>query len=113
MKTEKTYWYDLKPTDNNKGFIFITPKVANIGLGLIRKQFDFLNNKENISVICNDFGVLNVSLQYDNLRPHLGRQLIYIPARCPWENMSNNELGFLAKRKRAVLITALLSGKSF
>ena len=22
MKTEKTYWYDLKPTDNNKGFIY-------------------------------------------------------------------------------------------
>ena len=22
MKTEKTYWYDLKPNDDNKGFIY-------------------------------------------------------------------------------------------
>ena len=22
MKTEKTYWYDLKPNDDNNGFIY-------------------------------------------------------------------------------------------
>jgi hypothetical protein len=50
-------------------------------------------------IIINDLGVLNLLDQCSNLQPHLGRQLIYIPARCPWNEITEHEVGFLARRK--------------
>lgn len=85
---------------NRKGkdFIYVTPRVSNGGLEKIREQLTFLDG-EATSVVVNDFGVLNILGQYSNLRPHLGRQLIHIPARCPWKRITEYEVGFLRRRK--------------
>ena len=82
-----------------KNFTYITPRVSNLGLKKIREHLYFLNEDENISVVANDYGVLNILGQYSNLKPRLGRQLIYIPARCPWKDFTPYELGFMGKRR--------------
>lgn len=85
--------------DNGKDFIYITPRVSDRGIKNIQGHLEFLNTAGRIVVVVNDFGVLNVLKQHPNLRPHLGRQLIYIPARCPWEQITENEVGFITKRQ--------------
>jgi hypothetical protein len=39
MKKEKTYWYDLKPSDNNDGFIY--------GINYIDNKLVFWNEEED------------------------------------------------------------------
>jgi len=74
-------------SSGEKDFAYITPKVSESSLKKIRKQLDFLRDKEKIDVIVNDLGVLNILAQYPELTPYLGRQIVYIPARCPWLEM--------------------------
>lgn len=82
-----------------KIFTYVTPRVSNLGLEKIREHLCFLNKYENISVVANDYGILSILSQYTNLKPRLGRQLIYIPARCPWKDFTPYELGFMGKRR--------------
>lgn len=82
-----------------KTFTYVTPRVSNRGLEKIREHLCFLNMDENISVVTNDFGLLGILGKYSNLKPHLGRQLVYTPARCPWKDFTPYELGFMGKRK--------------
>lgn len=84
-----------------KEFVYVTPRVSNKSLEKIRKQLAFLNGVEKISIVVNDFGVLNILKNYPNLKPHLGRQLIYIPARCPWKDITPQKVGFLTRRRVA------------
>ncbi len=84
-----------------KEFVYVTPRVSNRSLEKIRKQLAFLNGVEKISIVVNDFGVLNILKNYPNLKPHLGRQLIYIPARCPWKDITPQKVGFLTRRRVA------------
>jgi len=70
--------------DSGKGFSYITPRVTDTGIKKIREHLGFLKEKGEIKVIINDLGVLNVLRRYTRLKPHLGRQLVYTPARCPW-----------------------------
>ncbi len=43
MKKEKTYWYDLKPNDDNKGFIYGINYIDDVNLHtLLKKQPFFL-----------------------------------------------------------------------
>ena len=87
--------------DGGKAFVYITPRVSNRGLKRMRSHLDFLNKKGKIDVVVNDFGVLNMLEQHLNLRPHLGRQLIYVPARCPWKEIVEDKAGFLTRRRVA------------
>jgi len=64
-------------------FAFITPRLSNNGLRKIKRYLDFLNGKEETRLIFNDLGLLNFLVKYSNLKPHMGRQLVYVPARCP------------------------------
>ncbi len=83
----------------DKDFVYVTPRVSDGNLEKIRDHLDFLNRMEKIDVVINDFGTLNILEHYPNLRPILGRQLIYIPARCPWEQITEYKVSFQAKRK--------------
>ena len=83
-----------------KDFVYVTPRVSDRRLDNIQRQLSFLDCKENVDVVVNDFGILNVLERYPNLRPHLGRQLIYMPARCPWlQNTLNSTMGFFEKKR--------------
>jgi len=70
--------------DGGKDFTYVTPRVSDSGIGKLVRQLDFLNGKGEIGVVMNDLGVLNILGRYPNLIPHLGRQLVHVPARCPW-----------------------------
>jgi hypothetical protein len=78
----KKAYNDVK--NGKKEFAFITPRASNKSLSKIREHFTFLNSKTENEAIVNDLGVLDLSSEYPEVVPHLGRQLIHIPARCPW-----------------------------
>jgi len=87
-------------SERGKSFTYVTPRVSNSGLKTVRGQLAFLDGKDGVDVVVNDLGLLNILGQYPNLRPRLGRQLVYMPARCPWPQITRrSKVGFLAKRR--------------
>ena len=82
-----------------KEFTYVTPRVSDSGIEVLRAQLTQLNELEKTRVVVNDLGVLGILGRCSNLRPHLGRHMIYIPARCPWNQITEHEVGFLAQRK--------------
>jgi hypothetical protein len=70
--------------NKKKEFAYITPRVSNDSLSKIREHFNFLNSKNENEAIVNDLGVLDLSTEFPEVDPYLGRQLIHTPARCPW-----------------------------
>ena len=85
--------------NKGKDFTYVTPRVSDTGLEVLRNQLNLLDGLERTRVVVNDLGVLRIVGRCPNLRPHLGRHMIYIPARCPWNQISEHEVGFLAQRK--------------
>jgi collagenase-like PrtC family protease len=81
-----------------KEFIYVTPRLSNRGIDKIRKQLALLNDLGSMRIVVNDLGILNFLDQYPNLQPHLGRQLAFVPARCPWSNEIIDNGGLLARR---------------
>jgi len=107
-----------------KEFIYVTPRLSNSAIEKIRRQLVLLNEKGEVGIVVNDLGVLNVLGHYRNLHPHIGRQLIRVPARSPlagimtkegltWKRWGDSivsaEGGFLVKRwyKEAFSYTSL------
>lgn len=82
-----------------KDFVYVTPHVSDDSFEKIHDHLDFLNGIGKIGVVVNDLGVLNIMEQYPNLRPILGRQLIYMPARYPWEQITEYKVSLQARRK--------------
>lgn len=74
--------------DQKKEFIYVTPRVANVGLEVIREQLIFLDSVGAGTIVVNDLGVLDLVTRYQTLEPCLGRQLVYMPARSPWKQIT-------------------------
>ncbi|UCH02057.1 MAG: hypothetical protein JSV20_09665, partial [Candidatus Bathyarchaeota archaeon] len=91
----KAYQLALK---GEKEFIYVTPRLSNRGIEKIRKQLVLLNDLGNVRIVVNDLGILNFLDQYPNVQPHLGRQLSFVPARCPWASEIIDNGGLLARR---------------
>ena len=86
--------------EGGKEFSYVIPRVSDRSIERIRRQLAFLDSKENVDVVINDFGILNMLEHYPNLRPHLGRQLVYMPARCPWlQDTLKATMGFFERRR--------------
>jgi hypothetical protein len=84
----------------DKPLSYVIPRIPDSYLDKIRSQLIFLDNKENCNIVVNDFGILNIMEQYSNLTVQLGRQLLYLPARCPWlEETITATLGFFQRRR--------------
>jgi collagenase-like PrtC family protease len=98
--------------ESGKSFSYVTPRLSNLSIEQIKKQFDFLRDKENLDIIVNDLGTIRILENYENLHPQLGRQLIRIPARSPWVE-SNLKYGSLAaiNRLKETLSTTSLNHK--
>jgi len=67
-----------------KEFTYVTSRMSNAAIEKARDQLAFLNDQEGVGVVFNDLGMLNVLQRYPNLHPHLGRNLLLVPARSPW-----------------------------
>lgn len=89
----------LLTKSSGKEFMYVVPRLSDNTLTKIQKHLAFLNQIGTIKVAVNDLGALHVLNKYTNLQPHLGRQLVYIPARCPWGNPAEFNVGFFIKRK--------------
>lgn len=70
--------------DSGKRFIYVTPRLPGKALEKVRRQLKFLTSME-AAIVVNDLGLLNVLTAQPELDIRLGRQLIFIPARCPWK----------------------------
>ncbi len=89
--------YDLVRSAG-KEFVYVTPRLSNAGIEKVRKHLAFLKKKDRIRVVFNDLGTLNMLKGFPNLRPHLGRLLIRVPARSPFAERIARE-GFTMGRE--------------
>ncbi len=86
--------------DAGKEFEYVTPRCSDRALRKVTDQLGFLSAKRETEIIVNDLGLLSVVNGYDGLRPYLGRQLVHVPARCPWFKRDTRGLvffGYLVK----------------
>lgn len=74
--------------DVRKTFTYVTPLLSNASIQKLREQLAYLNDRGGVEVIIGDIGTLNVLRDYKSLRPRLGRPRVYIPARCPWSQIT-------------------------
>jgi hypothetical protein len=86
-------------TDAGKGFAYVTPRLADLGMDKVREHLVLLNDLGDASVVANDLGTLHVLRGLSNLKPHLGRQLVYTPSRCPWKEITEEVASIFVKRK--------------
>jgi hypothetical protein len=85
------YAYEIT-TNSDKEFLYVTPRVTDIGIKKIKDNINFIKKIEKMKIIINDYGMLNMLSKYPNMVLILGRQLIQIPARCPWYITSLKDL---------------------
>jgi hypothetical protein len=81
-----------------KEFTYVTPRLSNNGIEMLRKQLALLNKRGEVDIVFNDMGALNIIGNYQNLRPHLGRLLVRVPARSPWIDRAMVDEGLFAWR---------------
>lgn len=87
--------------DSGKKFSYITPRVSETNVEKVKGQLEYLNGQAEVELVFNDLGILRLLDDYPKIIPHLGRQLIFIPARCPWKQTTNFKVGFRARRRVA------------
>jgi hypothetical protein len=86
--------------DSGKNFEYVTPRLSDKAVSRVREHLTLLNNMgSDITVVANDLGILRALKGLPNLRPHLGRQLVYMPSRCPWQEISEQPISIFARRK--------------
>jgi hypothetical protein len=85
-----------------KDFSYVTPRLSNSKIETVKNHLAFLNEKKQESnVITNDLGLFSLLENHYYLKPHLGRQLVYIPSRSPWNQITEQKLGLLSARRIA------------
>lgn len=84
-------------TSKGKEFVYVTPFFSDSGLKKILEHLTFLNDMGKIDIVVNDLGTLNLLKNYPNLKPCLGRQLVFTPARCPWPQITERKIDSSAK----------------
>jgi collagenase-like PrtC family protease len=88
--------------DAGKEFIYVTPRMAEESMKKVKNHLQLLNSLGGERVVVNDLGTLQYMSELSNacvLKPHLGRQLVYLPSRCPWDEITERPVGFFTKRK--------------
>jgi len=90
--------YELT-VDAGKEFVYVTPRLADKKMIIVKKQLETLNNMGGCTIVINDLGALKIVKDLTSLKSHLGRQLVYIPSRCPWKEITEREVSLFTKRK--------------
>ena len=100
LPTEKTLIKAFNiASDVGKDFTYITPRVSDSALRTLVRHFSVLNGLGEMEVVVNDLGVLDALKKFPNLNPYLGRQLVYIPARCPWPQITEHPASIFVRYK--------------
>jgi len=86
-------------SDEGKAFTYVTPRVSDNALNKLIQHFKTLDNLGEIEIVVNDLGTLDTLEGFPNLKPHLGRQLVYIPARCPWPQITEHPVSIFVRHK--------------
>lgn len=87
--------------DSGKKFSYTTPRISETNIEKVKRQLEYLNRQAEVELVFNDLGILRLLDDHPKIVPHLGRQLIFIPARCPWKQITNFKAGFRARRRVA------------
>jgi len=87
----------------SKSFTYVSPRVSNSSIERIREHISYLAG-ESAAIVVNDLGSLRIALGFPSLHIHWGRQLAYVPARCPW-NESPIGTGLLEKRRLKLIMS--------
>jgi len=83
-----------------KGFKYVSPILSNHGIEKIIEQIVFLKDLEGVEVVIGDLGALNLFTRCEGATLRLGRPRVYIPARCPWSQITRMpNPGFFTRRK--------------
>jgi len=81
-------------------FSYVTPRLSSKSLEIVREELAFLDSNGDVDVVINDLGLFNILGSYPNLRPHLGRRLVFMSARCPWlQDALRFRVGFFERKK--------------
>ena len=86
-------------TEAGKEFVYVTPRIAESYVEKTCRHLELLNDIGGGTVVVNDLGMLHSLGELSDLKPHLGRQLVYTPARCPWDEITEHPVSFFTKRK--------------
>jgi hypothetical protein len=85
--------------DAEKEFTYVTPRLADGYMDKIREHLTLLDDLGGATVVVNDLGTLSILREFPSLTPYLGRQLVYTPSRCPWEEITEHPVSYFTKRK--------------
>lgn len=85
--------------DAGKDFAYVTPRFAVNYMDTVREHLGLLNELGETTVVVNDLGTLSILREFPALTPHLGRQLVYTPSRCPWKEIIEHPVSYFTKRK--------------
>jgi hypothetical protein len=85
--------------DAGKKFTYVTPRLAESAMDSIKEHLILLNEIGEATVIANDLGTIHALKGQSLLKPALGRQLVYTPSRCPWNQITEESVNIFTKRK--------------
>jgi len=85
--------------DEGKDFVYVTPRLADGYMDKVREHLSLLNDLGDTTVVVNDLGTLSILREFSALTPYLGRQLVYTPSRCPWNEITEHPVSYFTKRK--------------
>ena len=85
--------------DAGKEFTYVSPRLAEGAMDTIREHLVLLNGLGEATVVANDLGTINALRGLPSLKPVLGRQLVYTPSRCPWNQITEKSVNIFTKRK--------------
>jgi hypothetical protein len=85
--------------DAGKEFAYVTPRLAEGAMATIQEHLELLNDLGEATVVANDLGTISAIRELSSLKPVLGRQLVYTPSRCPWNQITEQSVNIFTKRR--------------
>ena len=85
--------------DAGKEFAYVTPRLAEGAMDTIREHLELLNDLGEATVVANDLGTISAMRGLPSLKAVLGRQLVYTPSRCPWNQITEQSVNIFTKRR--------------
>ncbi len=85
--------------DSGKEFTYVTPRLAEGAMDSINEHLVLLNDLGEATVIATDLGTIHALNGLPSLKPALGRQWVYTPSRCPWNQITEQSVNIFTKRK--------------
>jgi len=85
--------------DAEKVFTYVTPRLAEGAMDTIKEHLVLLNDLGETTVVANDLGTMSALGGLHSLKPVLGRQLVYTPSRCPWNQITDQSVNIFTKRR--------------